>query len=83
MVITSKALTVMFELLFKLAMGSAIGYFMWKFKKIEDQASQAMDEQRTRQLIDDKLESLQVQHKEVKEDLNRIEGKLDRLIEKK
>jgi Tfp pilus assembly protein PilO len=82
MIVIGKTLIMSFEIIFKILIGAVLGYFMYKFKKMEDQAANAMDERKTRQLIEDKLESLKTQHKEVKEDLNRIEGKLDRLIEK-
>lgn len=69
--------------IFKSVVGVALGYVIWKFKKVETKVEQSLDEQEIRQIIDDKLEPMKVMHKEVKEDLNRIENKLDRLIERK
>lgn len=69
--------------IFKSVVGVVIGYIMWKFKKIETKVDKSLDEQEVRQIIDDKIEPMKVMQKEVKEDLNRIEAKLDRLIERR
>lgn len=69
-------------IVFKAAVGSAIGYVMWKFKRIEHKVDESLDEQEIRQIIKDKLVPGRIVQGEIKEDLRRIEQKLDRLIER-
>ena len=59
--------------------GLAFGYVMWKFKKIENKTDKTLEEDKVRQLIEDKAEPVKVLQKEIKEDLERIERKMDKL----
>jgi hypothetical protein len=77
------AILVEFDYIFKAAVSTVVGYIVWKFKKVEEKADESLNEQEIRQIIDDKTEPMKVMQAEIKEDLNRIEGKLDRLVERR
>ena len=56
------------------------GYFIYNMKKIEAKAERAIDEAKTRQIIEDKLAPLKVVEAANKEDIQRIENKLDTIL---
>jgi Tfp pilus assembly protein PilO len=80
--IMEKGMLMTLEVAFKFIIGSIIGYLMYKFKRLEEKAEQSLNEQEARQLIQDKMEPLQVRIEELKEDSRRMESKIDRIIEK-
>lgn len=80
--IIEKGTIMTLEALFKIVMGSIIGYFMYKFKRLEEKAEQSITHAEVRELIKDKMEPLEVRIEELKEDTRRIESKIDRIIEK-
>jgi len=56
------------------------GYFIYNMRKIEAKADQAINEAKTRQIIEDKLAPLKVQEADLKEDIRRLEDKIDKLL---
>jgi Tfp pilus assembly protein PilO len=80
--IMEKGMLMTLEVAFKFIIGSIIGYLMYKFKRLEEKSEQSLNEQEARQLIQDKMEPLQVRIEELKEDSRRMESKIDRIIEK-
>jgi len=61
--------------------GLLFGYFVYNMKKIEGKADKAIDEVKARQLIADKIEPLKVTEEDIKADLERLEEKIDKLID--
>ena len=59
-----------------------IGSLQYRMKKIESELDKKISKADVREFVKDKLEAYTVKMAEVKEDLDRIETKLDRLIEK-
>ena len=68
-----------FSQLFKPIITTLLGYVLWRFKKMDSKIDKTLDETEIRQLIEDKSEPVKVLQKEIKEDLNRIEKKMDKL----
>lgn len=73
----------------KLATGSIIpivlfyvGFLERRFSMISHRANQGLKKDEVEHLVDLKQASVQVRQEEIKEDLHRIESKLDRLLEK-
>lgn len=60
-----------------------IGSLQYRMKKIESELDKKINKLDVREFVKDKLDVYTVKISEVKEDLDRIENKLDRLIEKK
>ena len=58
-----------------------IGGLQYTVRKMEKQLEQTISKREVRELINDKLESHGVKLEEVKEDLTKIEAKLDRIVE--
>lgn len=74
------------ELMFKSAVGAIIGYFMWKFKRIEEQSNKAVTQEEVHRIFDQRSESLNIKidllredHKEVKTDIKYIVQKIDKI----
>lgn len=58
------------------------GYIVLKFKKLETKIEKSMSKEDTKELINDKIKPFDVLQREIKEDIGRLEQKLDRLLEK-
>lgn len=65
-----------------------VGWIMWslrnvkqKLDSVEDMVHTKMDESAVRRVLNDKIEPLVRQHEQIDTRLDRLESKLDRLIE--
>lgn len=61
-------------------LAAAWAYIFYRVRRMEDKAERAMDEDKTRQLIDDKLEPVRVSHEDIKEDIHEIKEDLKFLV---
>lgn len=62
-------------------LAAAWAYIFYRVKRMEDKAEKAMDEDKTRQLIDDKMEPMKVSHDDLKEDIREIKEGLKYLVQ--
>lgn len=80
--IAEKGVIMSIELLFKLVFGSLVGYLMFRFKRIEEKAEKSMTRNDVKELVADKLAPIEVKLRDVKDDLHKIDSKLDKLIDR-
>lgn len=80
--LVEKGIAMTLEVAFKFIIGTVIGYIMYKFKRLEEKAERSVDAAQARQLIDDKIEPLRVKVENLDDRLDRMEGKIDRIIDK-
>lgn len=61
--------------------GGVLSYLVWRAKTIDTKLSRTMSRDDIMELIDMKLEPIKVQHNDLDDRLDRLEVKIDRLIE--
>lgn len=73
--------TIALDIIVKCFLGGLCGYFFWKLRSIETRLLTTMSETQVKEIIDLKGEKALILNKELKEDVRRLEQKLDRLID--
>lgn len=68
---------------FKLFFGAVIAYLFHKLRKIENKSETILSRKEIKELVHSEIAPMKVRQEDLKEDLARIEKKLDILIEQK
>lgn len=68
------------DIVINLVLGSACGYFFWKLRNIETRLLSTMSETQVKEMIDLKGEKALLLNRELRDDVKRLEHKVDEMI---
>lgn len=71
------------DLVIKAVFAFLSGYFFWRLKKMESKVETSVNRKEVREMIEDQIKPYAVMQVKLEDRLERIEDKLDKLLEKK